>query len=75
MLVVGIANFMWPTYGVGFLTLMESLYPGYQAGTGLVSVVAGALYGLVDGAVGGAAFAPGCTIFSPRKRRNATGTQ
>ena len=57
VLIVGIANVIWPTYGVGFLTLIGSLYPGYQVGTGVASVVVGALYGLVDGAIGGAVFA------------------
>jgi len=57
VLIAGIANVIWPTYGVGFLTVIDSLYPGYQAGAGIASVVVGALYGLVDGAIGGAVFA------------------
>ena len=57
VLVVGIANVIWPTYGVGFLTLIGSLYPGYEVGAGVASVVVGALYALVDGAIGGAVFA------------------
>jgi len=57
VLLVGIANLMWPTYGMGFLTVIDSLYPGYHAGAGMANVVVGALYGLVDGAIGGAVFA------------------
>lgn len=57
MLVTGLANMLWPTYGQGFLDLMASLYPGYKATASLGQVVVGALYGLVDGAVCGAAFA------------------
>ncbi len=57
ILVVGIANLIWPPYGQAFLQLCASIYPGYNPGTGIGSVVTGTLYGLVDGAVGGACFA------------------
>jgi hypothetical protein len=57
ILVVGLANLVWPTYGRAFLDLAASVYPGYHAGFGLGSVVVGTLYGLVDGAIGGAVFA------------------
>jgi len=57
VLIVGIANVIWPTCGVGFLTLIGSLYPGYQAGAGIASVAVGALYALVDGTIGGVVFA------------------
>lgn len=45
-----------PTYGVGFLEVMDGLYPGYAPG-GFGSVLVGTLYALVDGAIGGAVFA------------------
>lgn len=57
MLAVAIANLIWPGYGRAFLELAASVYPGYRAGAGVASVVTGALYALVDGAIGGAAFA------------------
>lgn len=50
------AQQVWPTYGVPFLELMDSLYPGYAPG-GFGSVIMGSLYALVDGAIGGAVFA------------------
>ena len=56
ILVVGAANLIWPPYGIAFLDLMASVYPGYEPGPGTGSVITGTLYGLVDGAVGGAVF-------------------
>jgi len=57
ILIVGLANLIWPNYGRAFLDLAASIYPGYRAGSGLGSVIIGTLYGLVDGAGGGAVFA------------------
>jgi hypothetical protein len=54
--IVALANLIWPTYGRAFLDLAASLYPGYRPGSGLASVITATLYGLVDGAVGGAVF-------------------
>jgi hypothetical protein len=56
VLVVGIANMIWPSYGLTFLQLCASIYPGYHPGTGVGSVVIGAIYALVDGLIGGALF-------------------
>ena len=56
MLMVALANLIWPGYGRVFLDLAASIYPGYQPGSGMGSVVIGALYGLVDGAIAGAIF-------------------
>ena len=57
VLVVALANLIWPSYGRAFLDLAASIYPGYRPGSGLGSVITGTLYGLVDGAVAGAVFA------------------
>lgn len=57
VLVVGIANLIWPNYGQGFLELVASIYPGYTAGASVGQLIVGTLYGLVDGAVGGAVIA------------------
>ena len=48
ILVVGIANLIWPDYGVAFLDLAASVYPGYDASPSLVQVLIGTIYGLVD---------------------------
>ncbi len=55
-LVVGLANLMFPSYGVAFLQLGDSIYPGYTAQAGFVSVIMATLYALVDGAIAGAIF-------------------
>jgi len=57
ILIVAVANMLWPSYGRAFLELVASLYPGYHPSSGLASVITVTLYGLVDGAVGGAVFA------------------
>ena len=56
VLLVGIANNIWPSYGLALLQLCASIYPGYHPGTGVGSVVTGAIYALVDGLVGGTVF-------------------
>ncbi len=56
ILIVAVANLIWPNYGRAFLDLAASLYPGYHPGSGLASVITVTFYGLVDGAIGGALF-------------------
>ncbi len=56
ILVVAVMNLIWPGYGVAFLELVASIYPGYHPGTDMGSVITGTLYGFVDGAIGGAVF-------------------
>ncbi|MGA8889381.1 MAG: bacteriophage holin [Pseudolabrys sp.] len=56
LFIVGVASMIWPNYGQAFLQLCASIYPGYHRGTGVVSVVIGTIYALVDGYVGGAIF-------------------
>ncbi len=53
ILLIGLANLIWPTYGVAFLEVIASIYPGYQAASSFGEVLVGTLYGLVDGFVGG----------------------
>ncbi len=57
MLLTGLANLIWPSYGHDFLQVMASVYPGYHATHGFGEVMVGTLYGLVDGGVGGAVVA------------------
>jgi len=66
ILLVAAAHAAWPGYGRAFLDLAASVYPGYQATSSVGSVLTGTLYGLVDGAVGGAVFAWLYNLFSPR---------
>lgn len=56
-LLTGILNLVFPSYGVAFLELGASIYPGYAGPVGFGSVIVVTLYALVDGAVAGAVFA------------------
>jgi hypothetical protein len=66
LLIVAVANLIWPNYGVAFLQLCASVYPGYRPGSGIGSVVTGTLYALVDGAIGGAIFGWLYNLFAGR---------
>ncbi len=57
MFLSGVANLIWVGYAQGFLDVMASVYPGYNATASFGQVIIGTLYGLVDGAVAGALFA------------------
>lgn len=56
LLFCGFANAIWPTYGVAFLQMMASVYPGYQATGSPLSILVGTLYAALDGAVAGLLF-------------------
>jgi hypothetical protein len=50
---VGLGHLAAPSYGVAFLEVIASIYPGYSI-AGFGSVIVGTLYAIVDGAIGGA---------------------
>ena len=54
---VGICNRIWPGYAGTFLELIASVYPGYHASASVASILVGAGYAFLDGAIGGAIFA------------------
>jgi len=68
ILLVGLANLAVPAYGMSFLQMTSSVYPGFHPSHTLGSVLMGTLDGLVDGAVGGSLFAWLYNVF-------ATGTR
>ncbi|HSC96145.1 MAG TPA: hypothetical protein VLC73_14350 [Burkholderiales bacterium] len=57
ILLVGLSNLVWPGYGSAFLQLTASIYPGYKADATFAQVIIATIYGVVDGAIGGAVFA------------------
>jgi hypothetical protein len=57
ILLVGLINLAAPGYGVAFLRMTSSVYPGFHDSRTVVSVLMGTLDGLVDGAVAGLLFA------------------
>jgi hypothetical protein len=56
VLLVGGANLVWSGYGVAFLQLMASIYPGYHAAGSVGDLIVGVLYALLDGAICGFVF-------------------
>ena len=56
VLLVGLANLIWPPYGQAFLELAASVYPGYEATATFNSVLIGTGYAVLDGAIGGLIF-------------------
>ena len=56
LLLTGLANKIGSGYGAGFLGLLATLYPGYDASGTLGDLVVGTLYALADGAVFGLLF-------------------
>jgi hypothetical protein len=56
ILMLALANLAWPGYGRAVLEWSASVYPGYHPGSGFGSVLIGAAYAFVDGAVAGALF-------------------
>jgi len=54
---VGVLNLVAPNYGINFLQLTSSVYPGFHDSHTIGSVLMGTVDGLIDGAVGGLLFA------------------
>ena len=49
-----LANLLFPAYGVGFLKVLDSIYPGYTFGKwGFGGVIVVTLYAAVDGFIVG----------------------
>lgn len=51
-----LANLAFSSFGLAWLQLAASIYPGYHGPAGLGSVIVVTLYGVVDGAVAGTIF-------------------
>jgi len=66
ILLVASLNLLWPAYGLAFLETTASIYPGYNPGSGLGSVIIGTLYAMLDGAIGGALFAWVYNLLTPQ---------
>lgn len=66
---VGLVNLLWPGYGVEFLKIIDSIYPGYHYGQwGFIGVVVATLYAVIDGWIVGVAFALLYNCFTKRIR-------
>ena len=67
----GILNLIFPPYAEVFLRLMASIYPGFCDSGGFGNVIVGTLYGLLDGAIGGALIAWLYNQFLPKQPTGA----
>jgi len=55
---IGIGNLIFPAYGVAFLKIIDSVYPGYHFGKwGFGGVIVATLYAALDGFILGVLFA------------------
>jgi hypothetical protein len=68
--IVGVANLIWSGYAAGFLKLLASIYPGYQASGTFGDVVVGTLYAVVDGGVFGLVLAWFYNRFNVDRKRS-----
>jgi hypothetical protein len=53
---LGVANLVWPSYGMAWLNVFASIYPGYQVTASFGAVIVLTLYAALDGAIAGAVF-------------------
>ena len=69
---VGLANLFWPSYGVRFLEIIDSIYPGYHLGEwGFWGVLVAALYAALDAWIIGALLAWLYNLYARLSRRKA----
>ncbi|NIO49807.1 MAG: hypothetical protein GTN73_10295 [Candidatus Aminicenantes bacterium] len=58
VLLMGVTNLIFPAYGVAFLQIVDSIYPGYHFGKwGFWGVIVATLYAVIDGFVMGVVIA------------------
>lgn len=57
ILLVGLINLAQPGYGMNFLQMTSSVYPGFHDAHTIRSVLIGTFDGIIDGAVAGLLFA------------------
>lgn len=57
ILLVGVVNLVFHSYGMDFLQMAGSVYPGFHATHTVASVAIGTFEGLIDGAIAGLLFA------------------
>lgn len=64
ILLVGLLNLAFPSYGNGFLEMLSSVYPWFHVSHTFGSVVIGTVEGFLDGAIGAFIFAWLYNIFT-----------
>ena len=66
VLFVGLVNLAIPSYGLSFLQMLSSVYPGFHASRTMGAVLTGTGYAFVDGAIKGLLFSWHCARLSAR---------
>ena len=74
ILFVGLVNLAFPSYGMEFLRLASSVYPGFHDSQKLVDVLVGTGYGIVDGAIAGLLLGWLYNLFAPSTKPRAEDT-
>lgn len=68
----GLTNLFWPGYGVEFLKIIDSIYPGYHFGKwGFGGVMVATLYAAVDGWVVGVLLAFFYNLYAKLKKQES----
>ena len=56
ILLLGVINLASPSFGLSFLQVISSVYPGFHVSRTIGDVLTGTAYALIDGAVAGLVF-------------------
>jgi hypothetical protein len=56
ILLLGLINLVIPSFGLSFLQVISSVYPGFHVSRTIGDVLTGNVYALIDGAIAGLAF-------------------
>jgi hypothetical protein len=73
ILFVGLINLASASYGMEFLKVASSIYPGFHASRTFVDALVGTGYGLVDGAIAGFIFGWLYNLFVPSAKAKVEG--
>ena len=68
VLLVGLVNLLSPSYGLSFLQMVSSVYPGFHISRTIGDVLIGTGYALVDGAIAALVFGWLYNLFVGRAR-------
>jgi hypothetical protein len=72
VLLAGLLNLASASYGMEFLKLVSSVYPGFHASRTLADVLVGTAYGLLDGAFAGLILGWLYNLFTPSMQARAS---
>lgn len=68
VLLVGVVNLLRPSYGVSFLQMISSVYPGFHISRTIGDVLVGTGYAVVDGAIAALVFGWLYNLFAGQAR-------